>query len=195
MRIGGPPGRGPRGSSWAFSAAWYVPEKSAQQGDDDLQGLLEPGDTMVERDAECLELRLVPSGADAQDQAPAADLVDGGGHLGQHGGIAEGDGHHQGSQLDTPGVRRQRGEHGPGLVDPRGRLGGESEEQVVVDPDRVESAGLCRPRDRAQIRVGRRSSGDLPLADGHHHADLHRRMVANVQQVPKLPTPHGRRSL
>ncbi|HXJ28121.1 MAG TPA: hypothetical protein VNH17_20560, partial [Streptosporangiaceae bacterium] len=50
---------------------------------EDLHGLLETARAMIEGHTERLVLRLVPARADAQDQAPVAHLVEGGGHLRQ----------------------------------------------------------------------------------------------------------------
>ena len=48
----------------------------AQERPDDRERLLEPVDAVVVREAEGAELGLVPAGAEAEDEAAAADLVD-----------------------------------------------------------------------------------------------------------------------
>src|SRR6185503_17926725 len=47
-----------------------------QEGADDGERLLEPIDAVIEREAERAELRVVPAGAETEDQAAATDLVD-----------------------------------------------------------------------------------------------------------------------
>jgi hypothetical protein len=58
-----------------------------QQGADDGEGLLEAAGAVVERVAEGAILPLVPARADAEDEPPAADLVDRVGHLRQSAGL------------------------------------------------------------------------------------------------------------
>ena len=116
----------------------------SQQRTDDGEGFLEARHAMVEGKAEGCVLALVPAGAQAQDQAPAADLVDGGGHLGQHAWLVEGGGSHEWPDLHP---RRHRGDGsqlGPRLpwavsaiVTPV--------EVVVADPHRVEPDVLRDP--------------------------------------------------
>src|SRR5262249_17853254 len=68
-----------RGALWREHAA------------DDRARLVERGQTArdgLEVDAEAAVLELEPAGADAEVQAPAADVVDGGRHLGGDGGMA-----------------------------------------------------------------------------------------------------------
>src|SRR5215211_3388209 len=56
----------------AFESNAFAGEEAA----DDLERLLEARDPVVERDPERPELRLVPAGAKAEDEAAAGDLVD-----------------------------------------------------------------------------------------------------------------------
>ncbi len=61
-----------------------------EESADDVEALLEAGNPPVERDAEGVELGPVPSGADPDHEPALADLVDGGGHLGEHRRFVEG---------------------------------------------------------------------------------------------------------
>ena len=65
---------------------------------------------MVVREAEGPELDLVPAGAQAEDQPAAADLVDGGGLLGEHRRVVERGRGDQRPELDPLGDRGQAGE-------------------------------------------------------------------------------------
>jgi hypothetical protein len=53
----------------------------AQKPDDDLERLLEPADSMIERDVERPVLGLVPTAAQPEDQPPAGHVVGRRGHL------------------------------------------------------------------------------------------------------------------
>ncbi len=113
-----------------------------QQGPDDRERLLEAVDAMVEREAECPELGLVPARTEAHDQPPARDLVHGRGHLGQHRrGVERG----RRDERPEPDPRRGRGdrrEQRPDLPRPSGRTVRKSVEEMVADPDRVEAEFL-----------------------------------------------------
>ena len=88
----------------------------ANQGTDDRERLLEPGDAVVEGEAERGVLALVPSGAEAEHEAPAGDPVDGRGHLGQHRRRVEARRRDERSELHARGHgsdRRQRRPHLP----------------------------------------------------------------------------------
>ena len=61
----------------------------AQEGPDDRERFLEARDQMVGGEAEGAELRLVPAGAQAEDEAAAAQLIDRGGLLGEEGRVVE----------------------------------------------------------------------------------------------------------
>ena len=89
IRMGGPPGRIGLGRSSASSARWYRPSKVTRSprssGTQDLEPFVEARHAMVEREAERVELRLVPAASDAQDQPATAHLVELGRHLGGRG--------------------------------------------------------------------------------------------------------------
>ena len=96
----------------------------AQEARDDRERLLEAIDAVVEGKAEGAVLRLVPARAETEDQPAAADLVDGVGHLGQQGRVAETGADDQGAELDPPGGGRQRREERPALPGPLRRSPG-----------------------------------------------------------------------
>lgn len=141
---------------------------------DDLHGLVEAGYAMIERQPERLVLRLVPSCADAQDQAPAADFVGGRRHLRQDRRIAEGIAQHQHADLHAPGRLSERGQHGPGFpYSPRG-LTGIPVQEVVGEPEAVEAIRFCLLRDRTD-RLIRTLGVGLALVDQvDQQPDLHR---------------------
>jgi ATPase subunit of ABC transporter with duplicated ATPase domains len=145
-----------------------------QQRDEDLHGLFETARAMVERHPERLVLRLVPAGADAEDQAPVAHLVEGGGHLREDRRIAEGRARHQGADLHPVRGLGQRGQHGPALPDPRGRLTGAAVHEVVGEPDAVEAVRLRLLRQLTDLVIG--ALPVVVLAVVHqveHQPDLH----------------------
>ena len=87
-------------------AAVEVGAALAQQAPDDGEGLLEPAHPLVVREAKRPVLVLVPAGAEAEDQAPAADLVDRRGLGGQHRRVVEAGRRHQRADLDAARDRR-----------------------------------------------------------------------------------------
>jgi ATPase subunit of ABC transporter with duplicated ATPase domains len=140
---------------------------------EDLHGLFETARAMIEGHAERLVLRLVPARADAQDQAPVAHLVEGGGHLRQDRRIAEGIAEHQGADLHPLCRFGQRGQHGPALPDPRGRLTGTAVHEMVGQPDAVEAIRLRLLRELPD-RAIRTLAVVLPVVHQvEHQPDLH----------------------
>jgi ATPase subunit of ABC transporter with duplicated ATPase domains len=140
---------------------------------EDLHGLFETARTMIEGHTERLVLRLVPASADAQDQAPVAHLVEGGGHLRQDRRIAEGVAEHQGTDLHPLCRFRQRGQHGPALPDPCGRLTGAAVHEMVGQPDAVEAIRLRLLRELTD-RAIRTLAVVLPVVHQvEHQPDLH----------------------
>jgi hypothetical protein len=152
---------------------------------------------MIERDPERPELRLVPPRADPEDQPAAADLVHGGGHLGDHARGVECQAGHEGPEVDPLGDRCEPGEKGPGLprpalgtpvtsvqqvvaqphrVEPR-RLGGSSHGHVLGPPDVPLDFGELDPNSERARHVGRsteRPVGLLPAGPSHQAASLPR---------------------
>jgi ATPase subunit of ABC transporter with duplicated ATPase domains len=140
---------------------------------EDLHGLFETARAMIEGHTERLVLRLVPARADAQDQAPVAHLVEGGGHLCQDRRIAEGIAEHQGADLHPLCRFRQRGQHGPALPDPCGRLTGAAVHEMVGQPDAVEAIRLRLLRELTD-RAIRTLAVVLPVVHQvEHQPDLH----------------------
>ena len=115
---------------------------AVEEWPDDRQRLLEPARPVVEGVAERGVLRLVPAGAEAQDQASVRHLVQRRRHLGQERRRPEARPQHDRAQLhalrDRGGGREQR----PGLVDAVLGLIRQPEDEVVVDPEAVEAALL-----------------------------------------------------
>ena len=139
-----------------------------EEGANDGEGFLEAADPMVEREAVGRVFRLVPAGAEAQDQPTAADLVEGGGLLGEHGGVVEAGRGDQRPDLHPFGDRGDRREGGPRLPWPPRRLVVTAIQEMVADPDRVEPDLLGGARHLAQLRPARH-----PLDLGQLDADLH----------------------
>ena len=141
---------------------------TTQERHEDLASLLETSDAVVERVSEGVELGLVPAAADAQDQPPAADLVELRRHLRGQRRVAEGKGQHEWPELDARGDRGDGREDGPRLVD---ALGGAvvAEDEVVGAPHRVEAIHLGRQRHLAQLV----ESARLVRAERQHQSDLH----------------------
>ena len=94
---------------------------AAEERREDLEPLLEAADAVVERVAEGVELGLVPSAAEAEDQATIAHLVELDRHLRGERRVAEREREHERADLDARRHRRDGGQDGPRLVD-AGRL-------------------------------------------------------------------------
>ena len=93
---------------------------------------------MVERQPEGPELRLVPARADAEHEAPAADLVDRGGHARDQARRVEPEARHERPDHDALGHAGQRGHDRPRVPRPALRAALVAVEQVIAEPDRVE---------------------------------------------------------
>lgn len=127
---------------------------------------------MVEGEAKGPVLGLVPAGAQPQDQPPPADLVHGMGHLGQQGRVTEGIAGHQGAQLHPLRGSRQRRKHAPALPDAGGLAGLEAVEQVVVDPDRIETQLLGQARQALDLGEGHRPPQGLDFSQHNDNTDF-----------------------
>ena len=57
----------------------------------------------------------VPTGAHAEDEAAAAELIDLGGHAGEEGGVAEGHGGDERAEADAAALLGDHGERDEGL--------------------------------------------------------------------------------
>ena len=125
-----------------------------QEGGDDPQRLLEAADRVVEWEAERAVLEGDIAGPEPEDQPPVADGIEGRGHLGDEGGIAEVGAGDQRAELHVRHRHRQGGQEGPGLPGSGGRLlrdagwhrapGGDPEfraldVQVIGEPEGVEA--------------------------------------------------------
>src|SRR5690606_10954551 len=86
-------------------------------------------------------LVLLPSRAEAEDEAPAGDVVDGGGHLRQHRRVPVGVAGNERTDRDPGDEGTERGEQGPPLVHRAGGVLGVRHE-VVDDVEAVPPGGL-----------------------------------------------------
>ena len=129
---------------------------------------------MVEREAERLELSLIPARANAQDQAATRDLLDGVRDFGQEGGIAECRADDERSQLSPVRDRCQRRKLRHAL--PRAaRFGvGRAVNQVVRDPDGVNADHLTNVRHYPRVRPARGLAVELPLVIRQEQSHLQR---------------------
>src|SRR6266567_5088367 len=109
---------------------------------------------MVEGQSECMILRFVPSGSDTYYQAAVAYLVNGGGHFRQYCGVAEGVACDESADLDASCRFGQCRQHGPALPDSTGRFTGIPVEEMVRQPDTVETVLLGLLGDRANRFIG-----------------------------------------
>ena len=83
-------------------------------------GLVKTGNPVVKRVAKCAELRLMPAGAETEDQSAAADLVDRVGHLGEQSRITESGAGDKHAELDPFGDSSERGQKRKSLPDTLG---------------------------------------------------------------------------
>ena len=118
---------------------------------DDPQALLERVEATLEGHAERGELGLVPAGAQAEDESPAADLVERLGHLREQGRVPQRHSRDVGAEPDPRHGDRQRREQRhrlPGAAPLPRRV---AEPEVVGDPQRVEAHGLAGPGHREDV--------------------------------------------
>ncbi len=163
----------------ALEAAVPRPEGGLQVG----QGLLEalpalggPGESQAEGGV----LLLHPAGPHPQVEPAARHLVDGGGVLGDHGRVPEGDGADEDGQPDGGGLSRQSGQGGEGI----GGLGGRFPARVVVvgPGEGAETVGLAPARQREELVVG------APQLGLCHAGEFHASRVGPVSQSRRRPT-------
>ena len=182
---GGPAGRGPRGRS-SQSRAWYQrPSKSMAPSRRSVRMIVNASSNRSIRwsygIAVGAELGLVPAGAEAEDEAAAAQLVDRGGLLGEQGRVVEVRAGDERPELDPRRRGGDRGQQRPRLPRPAGGPVLPAIEEVLADPHGVEPEVL----DRAG-HVEELGPADLALDLGELDADLeraaggggHRRSVA-----------------
>src|SRR5690606_25098828 len=108
----------------------------AEQRMDDPDRILEPAHAVIEGTAELLVLRLMPAGAEPEDELPTAVLDERLGHLGDHARVPDPRADNEGTDLHVRHGRRNAGHHRPRLPDatdvptprlPRGEVGREPE--------------------------------------------------------------------
>jgi hypothetical protein len=117
----------------------------------DPQRLLEAVHAVIEREPEGRVLGLMPTAPKTQDQASVADGVQRGGHLGEDRRAAEARGQHDRPELYALGRHGDGAQQRPRFVDPA-RRAVETEEKVIVDPDRIRPARLRLPGKVADLR-------------------------------------------
>ena len=117
---------------------------AVQQAAHDRERLLEARHAMVVRDPEGAELLLVPAGAEAEHEAPAADLVDRRGHLRDQARRVEAGAGDERTEPHPLGRGGEGGQQRPRLPGPALGPAVAAVEQVVAEPDRVEAAGFGR---------------------------------------------------
>jgi len=152
-----------------------------EQPRDDRERLLEPGHLPVGGEAERLELGVVPARAEAEAEAAAGDLVDPGRHPCEEPRRVERGRGDERPELDALRGRGQRGEQRPGVPRAPFLAAVAAVEQVVADPDRVESGLLGRPGDREQL-----GPAHLALDLGELYADA-QPLVAPMAHPPAHP--------
>jgi hypothetical protein len=108
----------------------------------------------------------VPTGAQAQDQAASGELVDGGGHSGDHCRVAESHREDERPEADPAAVLGRVQQAGEGL-ERVSRLGTAEGEEMVGSPEGLESQ-LFRPLDNVAPLLP--SDAFLRL---DHHPELH----------------------
>ena len=106
-----------------------------------------------EGEAVRLVLALVPAGAEAELDAAAGDVIDGGHGLGEHGGMTEGRRRDEHAEPEARRDRRQAGQRRPGLE--RAALVVALDREVVIRAEqRAHAMLLAGPRERDPLRPG-----------------------------------------
>jgi hypothetical protein len=147
----------------------------AQERDDDLEGFLEPLVDVVLGQAEAVRSAPGVARSQAQDEPPAADLVDRRGGLGDDPGVAVEGGRDPRPDLDPGRHRRDRGRHRDAVPEAVDRaLLGQAPHELVRAPHRVEADLLGANRHLSDLAPARRG-GILAGAPGSEHdTDLER---------------------
>ena len=135
-------------------------------------------DALGELDAEQLGFLPQPAGADAEEEPPAAEVVEGGNLLGQQDGVAFGDEADAGAELEVGGNRRsppQRDKWVDALVvhlrddavrgAGPGRFGPGWNGRVLGNPEGFKTVGFAGLRQLGNVDGG--------LGDKHCDADIH----------------------
>ena len=140
-------------------------------------------------------LGLVPAGADAELDAPAAHLVDLGDADGQQAGAAE---RHRGderAEADGRRVPSQAGQRDPRVGRAREAVAATHDEVVVAAEEGSEAERLGAPGDGQQVVVGRALLGfgeDAEVGELHRDTLAYALMPARTTLVgPGSCPPHG----
>jgi hypothetical protein len=150
-----------------------------QQRVDDANRILEARDAVVEWQTELVELRLVPSRAEPEDEASPADVVDRLGHLRDHAGVAEAG---AGDERADGDVRHARGDarhHRERLPHPALSLFRGAEGEVVGEPESVEADLAGDLGHFGDVGEMRGAAEGRALGDRHHQPDSHRADVGD----------------
>ena len=139
---------------------------------DDGDRLGEAADAVIEWVTKGDVLRLVPTGAETENEAATGDLVDGIGDLREQGWVAERGAAHQRADLDPGGYRRQSGEQRPALPRSLHFLLGEAIDEMIRVPDGIEAEIFGHPGHLDEIAPARRRATHLPLGIGQDQSDL-----------------------
>lgn len=123
-------------------AAVEIDGALTEERPDDRERLFEPVDSMVERKAERTEFRIVPAGAEPEDEPPSRDLVHRRRELGEHGRGVKCRGCDQRAEANAGRRRGNRREQRPDFPGTASRAVGEPIQEMVADPDRVEAQVL-----------------------------------------------------
>ena len=153
----------------------------AQQAVQDLQGLDETVQQPLHRgqlDAVLLVLVDLPAGADAEGEAAAGDLVDGGRHVGQHGRVPVGVAVDQRADAYTGHHRAERGDQRAALQGRQVRrpAGARVGHEVVGDVDAVPAGRRRVPGHVEHLAVGLPGAG--PDRESHTRQDARDRRRA-----------------
>jgi hypothetical protein len=165
---------------------------SLEQLANNREGLAEATDPVVEGEAEALVLRLVPAGADAENEAAVTDLVDRRRLLGDHGRAVESETGDQGAELDPPRNGSQCAQSRPRLERTTWLplLALVAVHQVIAEPDRVEPDIFGDPGHLGQLRPR-----VLVLDLGELHPNLqwprHDLPLVRNKRSARLPRPAG----
>ena len=185
----GPGGRQQHGVARRHVPPVQVGPSLADEPGDDRQRLLEPSDLVIGRVAERLELRVVPASPDPEDQPPAADLVEGGRHLGLQRGVAERACTARSSRA-RPGWSPRRWP--PGSSSTRGSPTSRRRQRNSRwsnTHDRIEPGRLDRERDLADRRIGLHARAVVLVRDRQHDPDPHPSVRTRASRHRDLRAP------
>src|SRR6478735_4026643 len=122
---------------------------------------------MLEFEAEGVELRRMPAGAQTQHETPIAYLVERVRLPGDHARVAERRAHNERPELDALGRLGQRGHDRPVLPYATARSRFRLMEQMVGRPDRIEAALVGDERESADLLVAHALADRKPNPNSH----------------------------